>query len=42
MFVVDVQCIDIIDLGESENEFSPVHAEKARDLRLFIGSIKYD
>lgn len=38
----DVQCIDIIDLGESENEFSPVHAAKARDLRLFIGSIKYD
>lgn len=39
---VDVPCIDIIDLGESENEFSADHARKARDLRLFIGSIKDD
>lgn len=40
---VDVmKCIDVIDLAESENEISPEHARKARELRLFIASIKDD
>ncbi|XP_042506615.1 single-strand DNA endonuclease 1 isoform X2 [Macadamia integrifolia] len=34
--------IDVIDLSESETEASPEHARKARELRLFIASIKDD
>ncbi|XP_059667066.1 single-strand DNA endonuclease 1 [Cornus florida] len=35
-----VQCIDVIDLGDSEIETSPEHARKARELRLFLASIE--
>lgn len=38
----NVECVDIIDLSESENESSPDHVRKARELRLFIASIKDD
>ncbi|XP_071929516.1 single-strand DNA endonuclease 1-like [Coffea arabica] len=38
----NVECIDLIELSESETEISPDHARKARDLRLFIASIKDD
>ncbi|XP_043714214.1 single-strand DNA endonuclease 1 [Telopea speciosissima] len=34
--------IDVLDLSESETEASPEHARKARELRLFIASIKDD
>ncbi|KAJ4950315.1 hypothetical protein NE237_027147 [Protea cynaroides] len=34
--------VDLIDLSESETESSPEHARKARELRLFIASIKDD
>lgn len=33
------QWVDAIDLSESENEASPEHERKARELRLFIASI---
>lgn len=38
----DVERIDIIELNESETEASPQHTQKARDLRLFLASIKQD
>ncbi|KAL3524261.1 hypothetical protein ACH5RR_017095 [Cinchona calisaya] len=34
------KCIEIIELSESENEISPDHARKARELRSFIATIK--
>ncbi|XP_058078117.1 single-strand DNA endonuclease 1 [Magnolia sinica] len=34
--------MDVIDLSESENDTSPEHVRKARELRLFIHSIKDD
>lgn len=34
--------IDVIDLSESENDVSPEHARKARELRLFIAHIRND
>ncbi|XP_068639770.1 single-strand DNA endonuclease 1 [Aristolochia californica] len=34
--------VDVIDLSESESEVSPVHTRKARELRLFLASIKDD
>lgn len=40
--VANVECIDLIELSESETEISPDHARKARDLRLFIANIKDD
>ncbi|KAK4792569.1 hypothetical protein SAY86_023004 [Trapa natans] len=36
------QQIDVIDLSESENDASPEHVRKARELRLFIAGIKND
>lgn len=36
------QPIDVIDLSDSETDISPLHQKKARDLRLFIASIKDD
>ncbi|XAR66208.1 Spleen exonuclease [Bertholletia excelsa] len=36
----EVECIDIIDLSDSETEASPEHARKARELRLFLSSIR--
>ncbi|GMI75517.1 hypothetical protein like AT3G48900 [Hibiscus trionum] len=36
------QHISIIDLSDSETEKSPEHARKARDLRLFLASIRDD
>ncbi|KAK8335383.1 hypothetical protein V6Z12_A09G050600 [Gossypium hirsutum] len=36
------QHITIIDLSESENERSPEHVRKARELRLFLASIRDD
>ncbi|KAL3342072.1 hypothetical protein AABB24_026208 [Solanum stoloniferum] len=36
-----VQCIDLIELSDSDNEmFSPEHARRARELRMFIAGIK--
>lgn len=35
-----VDCIEVIDLSESEIEASPEHAKKARELRLFLASIR--
>ncbi|KAH7841863.1 hypothetical protein Vadar_002433 [Vaccinium darrowii] len=37
-----VDCIEMIDLCESETEPSPEHAKKARELRLFLASIRED
>ncbi|KAI8564779.1 hypothetical protein RHMOL_Rhmol03G0208700 [Rhododendron molle] len=37
-----VDCIEMIDLSESEIEASPEHAKKARELRLFLASIRQD
>ncbi|KAJ4843189.1 hypothetical protein Tsubulata_008106 [Turnera subulata] len=34
--------ISTVDLSDSENEMSPEHMKKARELRLFIASIKDD
>ncbi|XP_030933931.1 flap endonuclease GEN-like 2 isoform X2 [Quercus lobata] len=34
------QCIDVIDLSESETDVSPEHKRKARELRLFLASIR--
>ncbi|XP_065635186.1 single-strand DNA endonuclease 1 isoform X3 [Quercus suber] len=34
------QCIDVIDLSESETDVSPEHERKARELRLFLASIR--
>uniref|UniRef100_A0A6N2NDC5 DNA mismatch repair protein MSH3 n=1 Tax=Salix viminalis TaxID=40686 RepID=A0A6N2NDC5_SALVM len=39
---VNDQHSDVIGLSESENEMSPEHARKARELRLFIASIRDD
>lgn len=39
---VNDQHIDVIDLSDSENEMSPEHARKARELRLFLASIRDD
>ncbi|KAJ8752964.1 hypothetical protein K2173_008699 [Erythroxylum novogranatense] len=36
------QVVDVIDLSDSETEVSPEHARKARELRLFIASIRDD
>ncbi|WCJ36631.1 Single-strand DNA endonuclease 1 [Euphorbia peplus] len=33
------QCIDVIDLSDSEPEMSPEHAEKAREFRSFLARI---
>ncbi|CAL5364361.1 unnamed protein product [Camellia sinensis] len=38
----NVECIDMIDLSESETEASPEHTRKARELRLFLDSIRKD
>ncbi|KAA8533741.1 hypothetical protein F0562_031258 [Nyssa sinensis] len=38
----NVQCIDVIDLSESETDISPEHARKARELRMFLASIRKD
>ncbi|CAK7337260.1 unnamed protein product [Dovyalis caffra] len=37
---VNDQHTDVIDLSESENERSPEHLRKARELRLFLASIR--
>uniref|UniRef100_A0A7N2MK11 Single-strand DNA endonuclease 1 chromo domain-containing protein n=1 Tax=Quercus lobata TaxID=97700 RepID=A0A7N2MK11_QUELO len=34
------QCINVIDLSESETDVSPEHERKARELRLFLASIR--
>lgn len=34
--------IDIVELNESENELSPDHARRARDLRSFIAKVRDD
>lgn len=34
------QCIDVIDLSESETDVSPEHERKARELRLFLAGIR--
>lgn len=39
---VDVQHIDVVELSESENEFSPDHARRARELRSFIAKVRND
>ncbi|XP_020540853.1 single-strand DNA endonuclease 1 isoform X2 [Jatropha curcas] len=39
---VGKQCIELIDSSESETEASPEHVRKARELRLFLASIKDD
>ncbi|XP_062152570.1 single-strand DNA endonuclease 1 isoform X2 [Alnus glutinosa] len=36
------QDIDVIDLSESETDVSPEHERKARELRLFLASIRDD
>ncbi|XP_057952502.1 single-strand DNA endonuclease 1 isoform X2 [Malania oleifera] len=36
----NLQPIDVIDLSDSETEASPEHQKKARELRLFIASIR--
>ncbi|KAL2527266.1 Flap endonuclease GEN-like 2 [Abeliophyllum distichum] len=36
----DTKCINVIELSESENDVSPEHTVKARELRLFISSIR--
>lgn len=36
----DMKCTDVIELSESENDMSPEHTVKARELRLFISSIR--
>ncbi|CAK9160962.1 unnamed protein product [Ilex paraguariensis] len=36
------RCTDVIDLSESEPDTSPEHARKARELRLFLASIRED
>ncbi|CAI9771906.1 unnamed protein product [Fraxinus pennsylvanica] len=36
----DMKCMDVIELSESENDMSPEHTIKARELRLFISSIR--
>lgn len=36
------QDIDVIDLSESETDMSPEHERKARELRLFLASIRDD
>ncbi|KAL7003348.1 hypothetical protein U1Q18_004506 [Sarracenia purpurea var. burkii] len=38
----NIECIEMIDLSESETESSPEHAKKARELRLFLDSIRED
>ncbi|XP_073118442.1 single-strand DNA endonuclease 1 isoform X2 [Henckelia pumila] len=35
----DVKCVDVVELSESDNDVSPEHARKARELRLFIARI---
>jgi flap endonuclease GEN len=34
------QNIEVINLSDSENEVSPEHKEKAKELRLFLASIR--
>ncbi|KAL3630604.1 Single-strand DNA endonuclease 1 [Castilleja foliolosa] len=34
------RCADVIDLSDMENDVSPEHARKARELRLFVASIR--
>lgn len=34
--------VDVVELSESETEVSPEHARKARELRLFVASIRND
>uniref|UniRef100_A0A7N0V2Y0 Single-strand DNA endonuclease 1 n=1 Tax=Kalanchoe fedtschenkoi TaxID=63787 RepID=A0A7N0V2Y0_KALFE len=36
------QCVDVIDLSDSELDASPEHARKARELRSFIASVRDD
>ncbi|KAL2550393.1 Flap endonuclease GEN-like 2 [Forsythia ovata] len=36
----ETKCIDVIELSESDNDVSPEHTVKARELRLFISSIR--
>ncbi|XP_009595666.1 single-strand DNA endonuclease 1 [Nicotiana tomentosiformis] len=37
----NVECIDVIELSDSENDmFSPEHIRRARELRMFIAGIK--
>ena len=36
------QCIDVIDLSDSETEMSREHVKKARELRFFLASIRDD
>lgn len=39
--VID-QHVDVINVSESENDLSPEHEKKARELRLFLNSIRGD
>ncbi|GFP82202.1 flap endonuclease gen-like 2 [Phtheirospermum japonicum] len=34
------RCADVIDLSDTENDVSPEHARKARELRLFLANIR--
>lgn len=36
----NVPSVDVIDLSDSENEASPEHTRKARELRLFLTNIR--
>ncbi|KAG8381346.1 hypothetical protein BUALT_Bualt06G0112800 [Buddleja alternifolia] len=38
----EARCIDVIELSESDNDVSPQHARKVRDLRLFIANVRND
>ena len=38
----NVECIEMIELSESETEASPEHTRKARELRSFLASIRED
>lgn len=35
-----VPCVEFIDLSDTENDVSPAHARKARELRVFLNSIR--
>ncbi|KAK1392744.1 Flap endonuclease GEN-like 2 [Heracleum sosnowskyi] len=36
----EVPCVEFIDLSDTENDVSPTHAMKARELRVFLNSIR--
>ncbi|KAK6155728.1 hypothetical protein DH2020_009976 [Rehmannia glutinosa] len=36
----EVRCIDVVELSDTDNDMSPEHARKARELRSFIANIR--